>query len=97
MRHAVLRLNRPGNQTRVVLLAVGLGRFFIIGIRGVQANLLREFAIDVGNETPDMFLIDIQRDQVAGLAAVSRASAPGARRACSRCFARGSRRCAARR
>jgi putative ABC transport system permease protein len=67
VRHAVLRLNRPGNQTRVVLLAVGLGAFFIVGIRGVQANLLREFAIDVGNGTPDLFLIDIQGDQVAGL------------------------------
>ena len=43
LRHAVLRLNRPGNQTRVVLLAVGLGAFFIIGVRGVQSNLLRDF------------------------------------------------------
>jgi putative ABC transport system permease protein len=67
VRHAVLRLNRPGNQTRVVLLAVGLGAFFIIGIRGVQANLLRDFAIEVGQDTPDLFLIDIQADQVAGL------------------------------
>jgi putative ABC transport system permease protein len=67
IRHAVLRLNRPGNQTRVVLLAVGLGAFFIIGIRGVQSNLLRDFALDVGAGTPDLFLIDIQADQVAGL------------------------------
>lgn len=69
VRHAVLRLNRPGNQTRVVLLAVGLGAFFIMGIRGVQANLLRDFAIEVGNGTPDLFLIDIQSDQVPGLEA----------------------------
>ena len=67
VRHAVLRLNRPGNQTRVVLLAVGLGAFFITGIRGVQTNLLRDFAIEVGNDTPDLFLIDIQGDQVPGL------------------------------
>jgi putative ABC transport system permease protein len=67
VRHAVLRLNRPGNQTRVVLLAVGLGAFFIIGIRGVQSNLLRDFALDVGAQTPDLFLIDIQADQVTGL------------------------------
>ena len=63
LRHAVLHLHRPGNQTRVVLLAVGLGAFFIIGIRGVQSNLLREFAIELNDETPDLFLIDVQRDQ----------------------------------
>jgi putative ABC transport system permease protein len=67
VRHAVLRLNRPGNQTRVVLLAVGLGAFFITGIRGVQANLLRDFSIQAGDQIPDLFLIDIQRDQVVDL------------------------------
>jgi putative ABC transport system permease protein len=67
VRHAVLHLNRPGNQTRVVLMAVGLGAFFMIGIRGVQSNLLREFALEAGPNTPDLFLIDIQADQVAGI------------------------------
>ena len=33
LRHAALHLDRPGNQTRVVLLAVGLGAFFIVGVR----------------------------------------------------------------
>jgi putative ABC transport system permease protein len=67
LRHAVLHLNRPGNQTRVVLLAVGLGAFFIMGIRGVQTNLLREISLEVGEDTPDMFLIDVQADQVPAL------------------------------
>ena len=67
VRHAVLHLNRPGNQTRVVLMAVGLGAFFIIGIRGIQSNLLRDFALEAGPDTPDLFLIDIQADQVAAL------------------------------
>jgi putative ABC transport system permease protein len=70
LRHAVLHLHRPGNQTRLVLLAVGLGAFFIVGIRAVQVNLLREMAVDVGEDTPDMFLIDIQADQVAGVHAL---------------------------
>jgi putative ABC transport system permease protein len=64
LRHAVLHLNRPGNQTRVVLLAVGLGAFFILGIRGVQSNLLREFSLEVTDEMADMFLLDVQQDQV---------------------------------
>ena len=67
LRHAVLNLVRPGNQTRVILLAVGLGSFFIIGIHAVQANLLGAFALEIRDDTPDMFLMDIQQDQVDGV------------------------------
>ena len=67
LRHAVLNLSRPGNQTRVILLAVGLGSFFIIGVRGLQTNLLSNFALELGDDTPDMFLIDIQQDQADGI------------------------------
>ncbi len=63
LRQAVLHVARPGNQTRVILLAVGLGTFFILGVRTLQANLLRDFAVQVGEDAPDMFLIDIQADQ----------------------------------
>jgi putative ABC transport system permease protein len=69
LRQAVLHIARPGNQTRVILLAVGLGTFFILGVRTLQANLLRDFAVQVGEDAPDMFLIDIQPDQKDGLAA----------------------------
>ncbi len=64
LRHAVLHLSRPGNQTRVILLAVGLGAFFIVGVRSLQANLLDEFNIQVGADSADMFLLDVQRNQV---------------------------------
>jgi putative ABC transport system permease protein len=69
LRQAVLHIARPGNQTRVILLAVGLGAFFILGVRGLQANLLRDFAVQMGPDAPDMFLIDIQPDQRERLAA----------------------------
>jgi putative ABC transport system permease protein len=69
LRQAVLHIARPGNQTRVILLAVGLGTFFILGVRTLQANLLQDFAVQVGEDAPDMFLIDIQPDQKDGLAA----------------------------
>jgi putative ABC transport system permease protein len=69
LRQAVLHLGRPGNQTRVILLAVGLGTFFIMGVRGLQVNLLNQFAIQIGDNTPDLFLVDIQQDQVAGMKA----------------------------
>jgi len=67
LRHAVLNLISPGNQTRVVLLAVGLGSFFLIGVRAVQENLLTTFEMEFGTDMPDMFLIDIQQDQVDGV------------------------------
>ena len=69
LRQAVLHLSRPGNQTRVILLTVGLGTFFIMGVRGLQVNLLSQFALQLGNNTPDMFLVDIQQDQAAGVRA----------------------------
>ena len=69
LRHAVLHLSRPGNQTRVILLAVGLGAFFIVGVRSLQASLLAEFSLQTAADSPDMFLIDIQRDQAAGVTA----------------------------
>jgi putative ABC transport system permease protein len=69
LRQAVLHVARPGNQTRVILLAVGLGTFFILGVQSLQANLLREFSMQVGPNAPDMFLMDVQGDQAAPVAA----------------------------
>ena len=70
LRHAVLNMSRPGNQTRVILLVVGLGSFFIIGVRALQTNLLSNFALELRDDTPDMFLIDIQEDQADGVRAM---------------------------
>ena len=69
IRHAVLHLSRPGNQTRVILLAVGLGAFFIVGVRALQASLLQEFSTEMTADAPDMFLMDVQREQVDGVRA----------------------------
>jgi putative ABC transport system permease protein len=70
LRHAVLQLSRPGSQARIVLLAVGLGSFFIVGVRSLQENLISEFTVNVSPESPDMFLLDIQQDQVPGVRAL---------------------------
>ena len=69
LRHAAMNLDRPGNQTRTVLLAVGLGCFFIVGVRAIERNLLDQLDISIGENSPDMFLIDIQQDQTAALQA----------------------------
>ena len=52
----------PGNQTRVILLAVGLGSFFVIGVRSLQANLLQQFSLELSSGGADMFLIEILPD-----------------------------------
>ncbi|MDO8837001.1 MAG: FtsX-like permease family protein, partial [Vicinamibacterales bacterium] len=67
VRFAARRVGRPGNQTRAILLAVGLGAFLVIGVRTLQANLLQEFQLEVRPDTPDMFLVDVQTDQRAAL------------------------------
>ncbi len=77
LRHAALNLRRPGNQTRVVLLAVGLGSFFIIGVHAVQANLLASFSLELRDDMPDMFLIDVQQDQADGVKGMLRDAGVG--------------------
>ena len=79
LRHAVLQLRRPGSQMRIVLLAVGLGSFFIIGVRSLQENLIAQFAVNINPDSPDMFLLDIQQDQVERVrAAIAAHQQPGA-------------------
>lgn len=67
LRQGINSLYRPGNQTKVILMAVGLGAFFIISVRSLQANLLNEFNLDLTGASADMYLIDIQPDQRAAL------------------------------
>jgi putative ABC transport system permease protein len=51
----------------MVLLAVGLGTFFILGTRGTEMNLLEQFALELREDAPDMFLVDVQADQMPPL------------------------------
>ena len=74
----MLHLSRPGNQTRVILLAVGLGAFFIVGIRSLQASLLDEFSLQLSEDSPDMFLLDIQKTQADDVRAFMADPANGA-------------------
>jgi len=77
LRHAVISLRRPGNQTRVILLSVGLGSFFVLGVRALQSNLLDQFSMQLQRGGADMFLVDIQQDQVDGVREFVQASGIG--------------------
>ena len=46
---------------------MGLGTFFILTVQGIQVNLLRDFSVQLGENAPDIFLLDVQRDQRSGL------------------------------
>ena len=63
LRYAISSLYRPGNQTRVIVMAVGLGSFFIIAVQSMQSNLLRDLSLDERKNMANMYLIDIQKDQ----------------------------------
>jgi putative ABC transport system permease protein len=76
LRHAALQLTRPGGQVHLVLLTVGLGAFFMLGVRGLQENLVREVSVDTAADAPDMFLLDIQSDQLAGVTTALNAGRP---------------------
>ncbi len=67
IRHAINSLHRPGNQTRVIIMAVGLGAFLVIAVQSLQRNLLLELDPANRGNLPNMYLIDIQKDQKAGL------------------------------
>ena len=67
VRQAVNSMHRPGNQTRVILLAVGLGAFLVIAVQLLQANLLEELDVTSRGSLPSMYLIDVQKDQVEGV------------------------------
>jgi len=64
LRQAVNSLYRPGNQTRIILLAVGLGAFVVLAVQSLQANLIREFDFARNQRLPSLFFVDIQKSQI---------------------------------
>jgi putative ABC transport system permease protein len=70
LRHAVIGLGRPGHQTRVILVTVGLGCFFILATHLVERTLAARLSLDLRPDAPDLFFIDVQGDQRAGVQAL---------------------------
>lgn len=71
---AVNSLYRPGNQSRLVLLAVGLGAFVVLAVQFVQLNLTREFDLTRNGALPSLFFVDVQKSQVDGLRSIVKTS-----------------------
>ncbi len=64
IRQSINSLYRPGNQTRIILLAVGLGAFVVLSVQSLQTNLVREFDLTRNQRLPSLFFIDIQKSQI---------------------------------
>lgn len=67
LRQAINSMHRPGNQTRVIVMAVGLGAFLVISVQVLQSNLLNELDLTRRGNLANMYLIDVQKDQVEGV------------------------------
>jgi len=65
LRQGVGSLYRPGNQTKVILMAVGLGVLFITAMRLQQQNVLGELRLDLNLAGANLFLMDVQKDRGA--------------------------------
>ncbi len=67
VRQAINSMYRPGNQTRIILLAVGLGAFVVLAVQAMQTNLVREFDFTKNERLPSLIFVDIQKSQVDGV------------------------------
>ncbi len=69
-RQGLANLYRPGNQTLVLMLTLGLGTFLIATLWLVQGSLLGQIAVTSSGERPGLILFDIQPDQRGGVVAL---------------------------
>ena len=67
LRHGLANLYRPGNQSAAVLAALGTGVMLILAVYLMQAALLRDLRETASPKLPNIFLVDVTTDEVAGV------------------------------
>lgn len=67
LRHGLANLYRPGNQSAAVLASLGTGVMLILAVYLTQQGLLRDLRETAAPNLPNVFLIDVTADEVAGL------------------------------
>ena len=67
LRHGLANLYRPGNQSAAVLAALGTGVMLILAVFLMQAALLRDLRETASPKLPNVFLIDMTSDEIAGV------------------------------
>lgn len=63
VRHSIANLYRPFNQTRLLVMSMGLGAMLIILLVQIRALLLNQFEFSGDATQPNMFVFDIQPTQ----------------------------------
>jgi putative ABC transport system permease protein len=67
VRHGLANLYRPGNPSATLLAALGLGVMQIMTVYLVQQAVVSELHVSAAPNLPNVFLIDITNDEVAGI------------------------------
>ncbi len=67
VRQGVSNLHRPGNQTLLFLLSLGLGTFLLVTVLSVGNLLNDRLSIQGSEDSPNLYLIDVQPDQLDGV------------------------------
>lgn len=66
-RHALSNLFRPNNQTRVLMVAIGLGAFIISVLNVIESSLLNQVEFKGNSNQSNTILFDIQSSQKEGV------------------------------
>jgi putative ABC transport system permease protein len=66
-RHGLANLYRPGNQSAPVLAALGTGVMLILTVYLMQAALLRDLRETASPKLPNIFLVDVTTNEIAGV------------------------------
>jgi putative ABC transport system permease protein len=67
LRHGLANLYRPGNQSAAVMAALGTGVMLILAVYLMQAALLRDLRETASPKIPNIFLVDVSTDEIAGV------------------------------
>jgi putative ABC transport system permease protein len=67
LRHSLSNLYRPNNQTRVLLVTIGLGAFVISTLNIVEQSMLSQVEFAGQENQSNTIMFDIQRDQRDGV------------------------------
>ena len=76
LRHSTKNLQRPGNFTKAMTLAIGLGVMLMTSLFGIQQSLLDFIGHQIPAKAPTFFFIDIQPDQQTSFEKIIREYVP---------------------
>ncbi|MEQ9366036.1 MAG: FtsX-like permease family protein [Leptospirales bacterium] len=74
LKQGVANLYRPGNQTAAVITAVGIGVLLISSVFILEASIQSEIAVEDRDDLPNLFVINVQANEIEGVLERVRAS-----------------------